>query len=230
MAKHGLASNEARASGRVWRRGLALLLVDDHELMRSGLAMLLEECLGHRVIETGSGEEAISLMQSKSVDLVLLDVRMPEQDGLWTLEQMRARRPDLPILMLSAYADEASIAESLERGAAGYLLKEAAVAQVAEAIETAIGRHGVYLHPVAAERMVGRRRVGGRQELTERELDVLRLLVDGATNEEIARRLSVTQKTVKTHLSGVFRKLGVSNRTQAATKAILEGAFDGTDQ
>lgn len=226
MAKREVVKTGMGARDRPGRRGLTLLLVDDHELVRSGLRLLLEECLGHKVIEAGSGEAAISLVQSERLDLVLLDVRMPERDGLWTLEQARACRPELPVVMLSTFADEEFITGSLERGAAGYLLKEAAVAQVAEAIETALEGRGVYLHPVAAERVVWSRRVDSRQELTGRELDVLKLLVDGATNDEIAHRLFVTEKTVKTHLSGVFRKLGVSNRTQAATKAIREGVLD----
>jgi DNA-binding NarL/FixJ family response regulator len=199
-----------------------LLLVDDHELVRSGLRLLLESSLGHKVMEASSGPEALDILRSKRFDVALLDVRMPGRDGLWTLEQIRTLIPDLPVLMLSTYDDEDSIRGSLERGAAGYLLKEAGVAQVAEAIETAFDRRGVYLHPIAAERLVWGHRPESREQMTDRERDVLELLVEGATNDEIAHRLFVTEKTVKTHLSAIFRKLGVSNRTHAATKALRE--------
>lgn len=226
MPRRAASESTTVSTGAARSAALVLLLVDDHELIRSGLRLLLEAVLGHEVMEASSGEEALAAVRSKRFDVVLLDVRMPGKDGLWTLEQIRAIDPETPVLMLSTFDDEESIRGSLRRGAAGYLLKEADVAQVAEAIETARSRRGVYLHPVAAERVVWRQFTGLRDELTERELDVLRLLVDGATNEEIAARLCVTEKTVKTHLSSIFRKFGVPNRTLAATKAIREGIVE----
>lgn len=219
-------TSESGERGRSVHRSLRLLLVDDHELVRSGLRLLLESSLGHSVTEATSGEQALDIVRSERFDLVLLDVRMPGKDGLWTLERLRTHAPDVPVLMLSTYDDEESVRGSLERGAAGYVLKEAGVAQVAEAIGIAVERRGVYLHPLAAERVVWRHRAKGREDMTDRELDVLTLIVEGTTNEEIARELSVTEKTVKSHVSAIFRKLQVTNRTQAATKAIREDLLD----
>jgi DNA-binding NarL/FixJ family response regulator len=205
------------------KRVLKVLLVDDHELMRSGLRLLVESCLGHCVTEASSAGEALQAVRDDPPDVVFLDVRMPDRDGLWVLERLREDCPHIPVVMLSTFDEGEHIQAALSRGAAGYVLKEASVKQVAEAIETAIEGRGVYLHPVAARRMLGARRPDASEQLTEREQEVLRLVVEGATNDEIGGALFVTEKTVKTHLSAILRKLGVANRTQAATKAIREG-------
>ena len=205
------------------RRQLKVLLVDDHELMRAGLRMLIESCLGHRVVEASSAAEALEIAREDQPDVIFLDVRMPGLDGLWALERFREHCPDVPVLMLSTFDDGEHIQASLTRGAAGYVLKEASVRQVSDAIDTAVEGRGVYLHPIAAQRLLDVRRDDLTEHLTARERDVLRLLVEGASNDEIASRLFITEKTVKTHLSAVFRKLGVVNRTQAAMKAMKEG-------
>jgi DNA-binding NarL/FixJ family response regulator len=202
---------------------LTLLLVDDHELVRSALRLLLESSLGHRVLEASSAESAVAQLRQSDPDIVLLDVCMPEHDGLWALAKIRSLRPHVPVLMISTFDDEAHIREALDLGAAGFLLKGAGLQQVAESIETARSGRGVYLHPIVAEKLLKTNRSADTERLTEREADVLKLLVHGATNEEIGSKLFVTEKTVKTHLSAIFRKLDVSNRTQAATKAMREG-------
>jgi DNA-binding NarL/FixJ family response regulator len=202
--------------------GLSVLIVDDQALMRSALRLLLETSLGHRVVEAASADEALEAVTYGSFDVVLLDVRMPGHDGLWTLGEIHRLRPGLPIVMLSYFADRLCVRKALDAGAAGYLVKGAEVYQVMDSISTAIAGTGVYLHPLAAACVVSGPSDGAFDQLTVRERDVLRLLVEGATNDEIARRLFITEKTVKTHISGVFRKLGVTNRTQAATKALKE--------
>lgn len=202
---------------------LTLLLVDDHELVRAGVRLLLESCLGHSVIEAASALEALEIVRDEAVDLVFLDAFMPEHDGLWALERIRAERPELPVLILSTFNDPEYVRRALSAGAAGYVLKEAGVQQVADAIKTALDKRGVYLHPIVARRVLDQQRDDIPDRLTERELDVIRLLVEGATNDDIATHLFVTEKTVKTHLSAIFRKLGVTNRTQAATKAMRDG-------
>lgn len=204
-----------------------VLIVDDHALMRSALRLLLETSLGHRVTEVSSAEDAVHAVAAERFDAVLLDVRMPGRDGLWALEQIRRSRPRLPVVMLSYFADEACVREALDAGAAGFLLKEAKLDQLAESITTAITGRGVYVHPLVAACLLARHEHDS-EELTTREREVLTLLVDGATNDQIAAGLFITEKTVKTHLSGVFRKLGVSNRTQAATKALREGLLGET--
>jgi DNA-binding NarL/FixJ family response regulator len=201
-----------------------VLLVDDHSVVREGIRLLLETLLKMRVIEASSGPEALSVLGSETVDIVLLDARMPDHDGIWTLNKIRETNPDLPVLMLSTYDTEEYVDQSLAAGAAGYLLKEASSQQLAEAIDTALGKRGIYLHPAVAQRVLARGR-GEEKDgsgLSERELEVLQLLAKGATNDEIASALFLSEKTVKSHLSSIFRKLRVTNRTQAASKAIRE--------
>lgn len=202
----------------------SVLLVDDHSVVREGIRLLLETLLKMKVLEAASGPEALSVLGSESVDVVLLDARMPEHDGIWTLNKIREAYPDLPVLMLSTYDTEEYVDQSLAAGAAGYLLKEASSQQLAEAIDTALNGRGVYLHPAVAQRVLARGRGEEKdgQGLSERELEVLALLAKGATNDEIAQALFLSEKTVKSHLSSIFRKLRVSNRTQAASKAIRE--------
>ena len=206
------------------QEGKTALLVDDHSVVREGLKLLLETLLKMKVIEASSGPEALSVMNSDHVDVVLLDARMEEHDGIWTLKRMKEAKPDLPVLMLSTYDTEEYVDSSLAAGAAGYLLKEANSQQLGEAIDTALSGRGVYLHPAVAQRVLARGRGEDRdvQGLSERELDVLNLLARGATNDEIASALFLSEKTVKSHLSSIFRKMRVSNRTQAASKAIRE--------
>lgn len=202
-----------------------VLLVDDHAVVREGIRLLLETLLKMRVVEASSGPEALSVLGGESIDVVLLDARMPEHDGIWTLHKIREAKPELPVLMLSTYDTEEYVDQSLAAGAAGYLLKEASSQQLAEAIETALSGKGVYLHPAVAQRVLARGRgeeKDGNQGLSERELEVLQLLAKGATNDEIASALFLSEKTVKSHLSSIFRKLRVTNRTQAASKAIRE--------
>lgn len=204
-------------------RAVRMLLVDDHPVVRQGLRMLIESMLACEVVEAGSAAEAVQAAQSGAFDLVLLDARLPGHDGLWALRRIREARPALPVLMVSTYDSEDYVEGSLDAGAAGYLLKEATAEQLGEAIDVALSGHGIYLHPIVAQRILAHQRHGASVEaLSEREMEVLSLLAEGATNQEIAARLYLTEKTVKSHLSRIFRKLAVSNRTQAAAKAIRE--------
>ena len=201
-----------------------VLLVDDHAVVREGLRLLLETVLKLKVVEASSGPEAMSYAGSNHVDVVLLDARMPDHDGIWTLSALKQSHPEIPVLMLSTYDTEEYVDQALALGAAGYLLKESSSQQLFEAIDTALSGRGVYLHPNVAQRVLSRGRNDPRETsgLSERELDVLRLLAKGATNDEIAVELFISDKTVKSHLSSIFRKLRVTNRTQAASKAIRE--------
>jgi DNA-binding NarL/FixJ family response regulator len=205
---------------------MSVLLVDDYELLRSALRLLLESEVGCEVHDVASAEEAVAAVGTHDYDVVLLDVCMPEHDGLWTLRQIKTLRPELPVIMLSHFGDADYVRASLDAGAAGYVVKEADVDQVKEAIRTAMDGRGVYVHPVAASELLAASRYKPFDALTPRESDVLRLLIHGTTNEEIATQLFVTEKTVKTHLSAIFRKLGVSNRTQAATTAVQRGLIE----
>jgi DNA-binding NarL/FixJ family response regulator len=174
-------------------------------------------------VAVGTAEEAVAWAKDPSVQLVLLDVRLGERDGLWALEQIRKVRSDLPVVMLSTFADAEFVQGAIELGANGYVLKEASTAQLAEAISIAMSGRGLYLHP-GVTLALARPRGGVREsfDLSGRELAILELLAEGETNEKIAGALYLSEKTIKSHLSSIFRKLGVTNRTQAALKAIRE--------
>jgi DNA-binding NarL/FixJ family response regulator len=220
--KEGSSSVDEAASTK---GGRIILLVDDHDVVRQGLRLLIETRLEYRVVEAASADEALAVVEGEPVDLVLLDARMPEHDGIWALRRLREAHPELPVLVLSTYDTEDYVESALEAGASGYVLKEATTAQLGEAIETALSNKGVYLYPAVAQRVLARSRRGGpgsEESLSERELEVLRLLSEGATNEEIAGSLFLSEKTVKSHLSSIFRKLEVTNRTQAAARAIRD--------
>jgi len=204
---------------------LKVVLVDDHDVVRKGLRLLLENHFPFEVTEGRTAEEAVTWAQDPEVGLVLLDVRFPGNDGLWALAEIRKIRPDIPILMLSTFSDDEYVRRAIEGGANGYVLKEASTHQLREALDTALNGAGLYLHPSVAQRYLLRRRSEEKyaSSLTDRELEVLKLAAEGATNDTIAKKLFVSEKTVKSHLSSIFRKLDVTNRTQAAAKALREG-------
>lgn len=203
---------------------ITLLLVDDHEVVRQGLRLLLERILGYDVVEAGSGLQALSLIETSRPDVVLLDARMPDHDGIWTLQQIRQRFAEVPVIMLSTYDSREYVDGAIEHGAAGYLLKDASSDQLQEAISTAREGRGLYLHPQVAQRLVARTSSKpDRATLSEREQEILQLIASGHSTDEIALALHVAGTTVKTHLTSVYRKLDVVNRTQAVAKAIREG-------
>jgi two-component system NarL family response regulator len=190
-------------------------------LIRSALQLLLTSSLGYDVVDVSSATEAVYVAAARTdIDVVMLDVCMPEHDGLWALTEIRKIRPELPIVMLSYDPDEDAVTTALDSGAAGFLVKDATIEQVAESIDTALTGRGVYIHPLAAKALLPRRRVVASEGLTTREREVLAMIADGATNDAIASMLFISEKTVKTHISAIFRKLGVSNRTQAAALAV----------
>lgn len=204
-----------------------LLLVDDHEVVRKGLRLLLESVLGCEVTEASSGMQALSMIETATPDVVLLDARMPDHDGIWTLQQIRQRFEGVPVIILSTYDSSEYVDGAIEHGAAGYLLKDASSQQLQEAIDTARAGRGLYLHPQVAQRLVARTASSnGRIELSERERDILQLVVAGHSTDEISAQLHVAAATVKTHLTSIYRKLEVTNRTQAVAKAIRDGLVD----
>lgn len=204
---------------------LKVLLADDHHVVRGSLRLLLESHFPFEVVEVATAEEAVDRARDDEIRLAFLDVRFPGRDGIWALGEIRGERPDLPVLMLSTFGDDGYVRQAVESGARGYVLKDATTDQLREAVEAALDGTELYLHPSVSRRLPQRRRSGGRSghALTDRERQVLGLVVEGATNETIAETLLVSEKTVKSHLSSVFRKLEVANRTQAASKALREG-------
>jgi two-component system, NarL family, response regulator LiaR len=207
---------------------IRLLLVDDHAVVREGLRAFLRlqpdiEVCG----EASDGEAAVRLAVSLRPDVVVLDLVMPGGDGLSALRALHERAPDARVLVLTSYADDAQLFAAMEAGAAGYMLKDVEPDALAAAIrEVAAGRPA--LHPQVARRLMrqGPKGAPGLADLTARERDVLRLIVEGLANKEIATRLRIGEKTVKTHVSRVLGKLGVLDRTQAAVLAIRSRLVD----
>jgi DNA-binding NarL/FixJ family response regulator len=204
-----------------------VLVVDDQRLVREGIASLLSIQEGISVVGTAvDGQEAVERALALSPDVVLMDVRMPVLDGIAATLQIRRKLPGCQVLMLTTFDDEEYVVKSLQAGATGYLLKDIPAADLAQAIR--LIRAGIYqLSPSVAGKLVGQLGVKSRpavpmppeHDLTERELEVLRLLAAGATNREIAEALVVSEGTVKNHVSNILSRLGLRDRIQAALYA-----------
>jgi DNA-binding NarL/FixJ family response regulator len=212
---------------------MKVLLVDDHTLVRKGMSEVLRTCVsGADVTEASTADEAIEILKETPHEVALVDIRMPLRDGIDLLREMRATWPDLPVIMLTGYDHGDYVKTALSEGAAGYLLKDATPEDLAQAIHVALSGSGNVLSPRAVRNLF--EGAGQSQEqvrdtpmqdagLTKRESDVLRYLSQGHSNREISRALFLSEKTIKAHLAAVFRKLGVTNRTQAAMAAVAMG-------
>jgi DNA-binding NarL/FixJ family response regulator len=202
---------------------LKVLLVDDHPVVREGVrAMLAPEPDIEVTGEAGSGDEAVAQARSRSFDVILMDLRMPGTDGVAAIGQILAGDPAARIVVLTTYETDADILRAVEAGAAGYLLKDAPRADVANAIRIA-ARGETVLAPSVAARLVTQVRRPQRDSLSGREVEVLQPVARGMTNADIGRQLFISEATVKTHLLRAFGKLGVSDRTAAVTTAIERG-------
>jgi DNA-binding NarL/FixJ family response regulator len=213
---------------------MKVLLVDDHTLVRRGLTHLLISCIPDaEVTEAGGAEEAVEILRSSPHDVALVDIRMPGRDGLELLREIRSSYPKLPVIMLSSYDNGEYVKAALAGGAAGYLLKDTTPEDLVQAIVVARSGAGNVLSPRAVRNMFDGPPAQDHKThdeaahlnagLTRRESDVLQLLSKGSSNREISRHLFLSEKTVKAHLAAVFRKLGVTNRTQAAMAAVAMG-------
>lgn len=211
-----------------------ILIVDDHALVRRGLNYVVKEGFPDaEVTEAESSAAALEALRGGvSVDLALVDVRMPDLDGLELLRTIRIEWEELPVIMLSTYDNAPYVRRALADGAAGYLLKDATPEDLAQAIKVALSGSGNVLSPRVIQNLFedqdsarGVNGNGRRNEysLTQRENDILALLSEGRSNREIAQHLYLSEKTVKAHLAAIFRKLGVTNRTQAAMVAVQMG-------
>jgi DNA-binding NarL/FixJ family response regulator len=176
--------------------------------------------------EAATGGEALALVPRVRPDVALVDLRMPELDGVATIRALGERHPDVRVLVLTTFDSDRDVVSAIEAGATGYLLKDAPRAELFRAIRAA-ARGEAVLAPAAATRLVGQLRQPATPPLTARELQVLRLIAKGATNREVATRLHVSEATVKTHLVHAFGKLGVSDRTAAVAVALERGLLGG---
>jgi DNA-binding NarL/FixJ family response regulator len=200
---------------------ITILLVDDHPVVREGLrGMLAAEDDLTVVAEAGGAAEAVAAVRAHEPDVVLMDLRMPGGDGVEATARVLAQRPATRVVVLTTYDTDADILRAVEAGAAGYLLKDASRAELAQAIRAA-ARGETVLAPSVAAKLVSRMR--SPVELSRREIEVLRLVARGRTNAEIGRELLISEATVKTHLLRTFGKLDVSDRTAAVTAALERG-------
>jgi DNA-binding NarL/FixJ family response regulator len=209
---------------------MRILIVDDHALVRRGMSYVVKEGFPDaEVSEAGSAAAALVILRAQKVDLALVDVRMPDLDGLDLLRSVKAEWPDIPVIMLSTYENAPYVKRALSDGASGYLLKDATPEDLSQAINVAMSGSGNVLSPRVIQNLFddaeSNSHNGRRSEfsLTQRENDILGLLSEGRSNRDIAQCLFLSEKTVKAHLAAIFRKLGVTNRTQAAMAAVSMG-------
>ena len=202
---------------------IRILIVDDHQIIREGLSGMLAGQADFVVVGTaGSGTEAIALEKKLQPDVTLMDLRMPDPDGVAVIQAVRARRPDAKILVLTTYDSDADIVRAIEAGATGYLLKDTPREALFQAIRGTARGESV-LAPAVAARLMTRMRAPAQEELSAREIEVLEWVSKGAGNKEIGSRLHISTATVKTHLIHIYGKLGVTDRTAAVTTALARG-------
>jgi DNA-binding NarL/FixJ family response regulator len=206
---------------------IRLLIADDHPVVRAGLSGLLSDEPGFEVVaEASDGDEAVRLAAATRPDVVLMDLRMPRVDGVAATARIAAGEAGDPpprVLILTTYESDDQILAAIEAGASGYLLKAAPQAEIVAGIRSVAAGQSA-LSPQVAVRLVERmRRPAPETVLTPRELDVLRLVARGHSNKQIAVALGIGESTVKTHLLKIFEKLGVTDRTRAATLAMERG-------
>ncbi len=210
---------------------LRVILADDHALVRAGFRALLQE-LGLQVVaEASNGRDVLQQAAQYPVDVVLMDIAMPELNGLEATARLKEQFPNVRVVILSMHANIEYVRRALRAGASGYLLKNAKAAELETAL-TAVAQGATYLSPavariVAADYRGGDRELGPwRSELTRREGEVLRLVAAGRLNREIAEQLSVSERTVERHTSSLLRKLALRNRAELVSYAVRNGLVD----
>src|SRR5262245_43271607 len=222
------ADKEARMANNHHNRA-SVLIVDDHEVVRNGIRSYLETVREFHVIgEAASGEDAVRLVSEHIPDIVLLDLIMPGMDGVETTRRIKQISPRTQVVVLTSYHEDVHIFPALKAGAISYILKDMKMEKLVEALHRAAQKE-VTLHPLVAARVLQniRSESGEEQplftELTERELDVLRLIANGMTNSQIADKLVISENTVKGHVSNILSKLHLADRTQVAVYAWQRG-------
>jgi len=208
-----------------------LLIVDDHAVVRDGLRVMLDRREEFVVVgEAENGLEAVAKVRELDPDVILMDLRMPELNGVEAMRQIRAENSEAKFLVLTTYDTDEYIFDAIEAGAKGYLLKDASREDLFQAI-SAVHRGESLVQPGVASRVLDRlaqltRQAGQAAEpqlLSDRELEVLQLMASGAANKQIASDLTISESTVKTHVTNIFQKLDVNHRTEAVTKAMSKG-------
>jgi len=214
---------------------IRVLVVDDQDLFRSGLAMMLDSEDGIEVVgQAGDGAEAASKAAETVPDVVLMDVRMPRRSGIEATGQIKEELPSTKILMLTVSDDEADLYDAIKAGASGYLLKDAALEEVLEAIRSVHEGQSTISPSMASKLMTEFAAISKKQEtkpqtgpkITDREMEVLRLVAKGHSNREIAKELYISENTVKNHIRNILEKLQLHSRMQAVYYAVREGLIE----
>jgi len=210
---------------------IKILIVDDHAVVRDGLVTMLGRQTDFAVIgEAVNGLEAVEKARELKPDVILMDLRMPELDGVGAMNQIREQNPDVKFIVLTTYDTDEYIFDAIDAGAKGYLLKDASREDLFRSVR-AVHREESLIEPGVAAKVLDRlaqmsrqaARGGGPQVLSEREMEVLRLMAAGAANKNIASELAISESTVKTHVTNIFQKLEVNHRTEAVTQALQRG-------
>lgn len=202
---------------------IRLIIADDHPVVREGLRAVLDSEPDVEVVgEAADGGEVLELIGSLEPDLVLMDLQMPDLDGVAATRRIRRDHDGIEVLILTTYDTDADITRAVAAGATGYLLKDASREELMQAIRLAARGESV-LSPKVASRVLGRMRAPAEEALSTREVEVLLEVADGLSNKEVGRVLHISEATVKTHLLHIFAKLGVDDRTAAVTAALERG-------
>ncbi|MCH8838142.1 MAG: response regulator transcription factor [Candidatus Marinimicrobia bacterium] len=200
---------------------LKVLIVDDHDIVRKGLAMLISRQEDMLLAgEAGTAAEAVAKTRELSPDVIVMDIRLPDESGIEACREIRSQNPDVKVLMLTSYSDEEAVMASIMAGASGYLLKEIRSQEIIDAIKR-VGAGQSLLDPSVTASVLERVRMGNKEgdtlaQLSDQERRILELIADGMTNKEIAGEVSLSDKTVKNYVSNILGKLEVSRRSQAA--------------
>jgi two-component system, NarL family, response regulator LiaR len=211
---------------------IRVCIADDHAVVRQGLRVFLSAQPDIAVVgEAATGTEAIALVNRLSPDVIVMDLLMPDTDGFAATRHIRDTFPQTRVIILTSYSAEGQVLRALRAGACSYLLKDAGAGEIATAIRKSMSDQAVIapaVGPAVAERLARRpsEQVAGLAQLTDRELEVLRLIADGLSNAIIAERLYIGEGTVKTHVSSILSKLRVADRTKAAALAWQQGIVD----
>jgi len=213
---------------------IKLLMVDDHEIVRAGLRMLLQAQPDMEIVgEVDTGRDAVAKAKELAPDVVLMDISLPDIDGFEATQQIKRAQPNIAILALTMHESDEYFFKMLDAGASGYVPKKAAPTDLVSAIRV-VHEGGVFLYPSVAKALVrdymGRVAEGGEREtfdgLTDREREVLKLVADGLTNQEIADKLTISVKTVERHRANIMGKLNLHSRTELVKYAIRKGMID----
>ena len=214
---------------------IKVLIVDDHQLVRQGFEALLKVKEGVEVVgQAEDGEQAVKLAHSLKPDIILMELLMPEKNGIEATREIKAENPEARILIITSFAEDENVYQAIKAGALGYLLKDSSPEELMQAIQD-VCQGRMSLHPSIASKLVEElnRPIEGKitdEPLTEREVEVLKLVAKGNSNQDIASLLVVSERTVGTHVSNILSKLHLANRTQAALYALRKGLTDLTPQ